>query len=129
MLGPSGIGLDDIVSSRIGLAAATPCLAIGTGEGDVRSGASRRRRWIRDDDAHRSPPRHSSACWPACRRSRAACSKQLQLSVVVGGPDVIDPDTTRPRLRTICTAVAPEAVFTRRTNEPTDGTTRRPASA
>ena len=52
MLGPSGIGLDDIVSSRIGLAAATLCLAIGTGEDDVRSGASRRRRRIRDDDAH-----------------------------------------------------------------------------
>jgi hypothetical protein len=32
MLGPSGIGLDDIVSSRIGLAAATLCLAIGTGK-------------------------------------------------------------------------------------------------
>src|SRR3954464_9324913 len=36
------------------------------------------------------------------------------------------PCTTRPRLCTIWTAVAPEAVFTRRTNEPT--TARYPST-
>ena len=32
---------------------------------------------------------------------------------------MVDPEHDRPRLCTIWTAVAPDAVFTRRTNEPT----------
>ena len=54
----------------------------------------------------------SSACWSACRRCFAVSSSSASWSSSWADPMWSIPST-------ICTAVAPEPVFTRRTNEPT----------
>ena len=61
---------------------------------------------------------HGSCSCPACRRTRATSTRTARSASVCADPMCSIPNTRRPRLCMICTAVAPEAVVTRRTNEP-----------
>jgi hypothetical protein len=61
----------------------------------------------------------SSTCWPAYSRRRAVSSSKASSSASCAEPTWSTSSATRPRLCTICTAVAPDAVGTLRTIQPT----------